>query len=765
MRRLIFLIACVGTLMHARSPYDSLSSIESYLAHMPEFVSPEGGDWQHPYYLGFFDRYRENWTYKLKRAVGMRPHLWDATEFRSLLERVIEKVSRRAERLQDVKERESGMQGVSSAHLINDFDTIHATSYTHLIVFGDTQGSIHSVARCLRECVKRGYLTEDLRVGQDGVAFIFLGNVVSRSPYTLETLSLILHLIDKNPDAVFLVQGDLESGQNWINYSMRQALQVRIMGRVDIEDIPFQDDIDKLFSLLPEMVKVVSDDAAIPSALYCVNDVYILSQDELIQAHACIAAEQLSLFSKPRLGVEFFGWYQGVPLWSIFSAPNLLHRENYNFFYDAFAHVYFDPTSADWCIERTIQNAVSPAGFETTCFNISWGFLQQDHPQPVTNPVLKTAIVRGMSTAEMLSPEDVGLFMSKQIERYNVQAVSSPAQPLHIPAYLTTFNWNVIDPTLRSQAINIFDRQYIDRMMGQDKTHVSLMPDARVAEMLAQNGNQYYFFFSDDMYADAKKFTHFITYRLPFSFELAALAKECIERFPGARVACVCEGSLPDEALTAFPELLAERGGCNVKRIIYFEGQYNLTGVYQQIRAHKPEVVIMLTSDPVARAIARGVGADVAVGILFMGTSTCAHYNFRSTMKSLGLRYVCSSVTLNPETNTSQIAQEYRSLFSSELVPFDTFSFERYLAIDLLHNLMLRTGSIDPAVLYKACTDWNAYAYKGITLTYDPVYRSLATDIWLFEDERAQQLSKTDLLVWLPAKKTISQPAPAQITV
>lgn len=81
---------------------------------------------------------------------------------------------------------------------------------SHIVVFGDMHGSIHSYVRNLWRLVEMGFLDEQLQITDSKGYMILLGDLVDRGRYSVEVLFLSMLLKLNNPDKVFIIRGNHE---------------------------------------------------------------------------------------------------------------------------------------------------------------------------------------------------------------------------------------------------------------------------------------------------------------------------------------------------------------------------------------------------------------------------------------------------------------------------------------------------------------------------------------------------------------------------
>ena len=70
------------------------------------------------------------------------------------------------------------------------------------------------------------------------------------SPYILETLTIILRLLQVNPQNVIYLRGEQEIAHNWLQYGLKSELRIRARHLSDAR-VPLQKDIDAFFNTLP----------------------------------------------------------------------------------------------------------------------------------------------------------------------------------------------------------------------------------------------------------------------------------------------------------------------------------------------------------------------------------------------------------------------------------------------------------------------------------------------------------------------------------
>ncbi len=218
----ILLISLWGSL----TAFTSLPRARSYADANEEFPALTSLRYLRPNYDAFHQSRVPGWFFRMFGS-----GLWGAHDLAALLDKVT------TARLQ------SGFQEDMVVRL-------SATPASRVVVFGDLQGAFHSLVRGLENLKEMGEIDDSLRVVKDDTYIVFNGNVPSRSPYILETLTLVLELMERNPQRVFYIRGGLELPGNWYEFGLKQELRLRC-GHLSEERVPLEREVNRFFATLP----------------------------------------------------------------------------------------------------------------------------------------------------------------------------------------------------------------------------------------------------------------------------------------------------------------------------------------------------------------------------------------------------------------------------------------------------------------------------------------------------------------------------------
>lgn len=126
---------------------------------------------------------------------------------------------------------------------------ISPSAKARFIIWGDLTGAYHSLVRGLKKVVDLGILNKNLKLVRPDDYIVFMGDAAGRSPFLMEMESLIMTLMDRNPDHVIYLMGNTEMKQEWHPYGMQEEFKLKA-GYVDsVANLTKQ--MDRFFETLP----------------------------------------------------------------------------------------------------------------------------------------------------------------------------------------------------------------------------------------------------------------------------------------------------------------------------------------------------------------------------------------------------------------------------------------------------------------------------------------------------------------------------------
>ena len=187
----------------AINEFNTLEHLQQYAARQPEDPPTLDKNWLDPDYSDFHRQQQHNFIFRILHHLGLEvPHDWSTEVFQELLSKITK---------QRLKNK---LRGKKIARLV-------LQEPSNFYIWGDVHGAYHSLVRGLTELYDQKIIDNNLKIIAPNTYFIFNGDFINRSAYTLETLTIALLLLEKNPENVFYIRGKHENNNHWKNYALK----------------------------------------------------------------------------------------------------------------------------------------------------------------------------------------------------------------------------------------------------------------------------------------------------------------------------------------------------------------------------------------------------------------------------------------------------------------------------------------------------------------------------------------------------------------
>lgn len=383
-----------GPLPSYPESFKTLDDVVAYAKSTDEFVSMDNKDFLKPSYESYYKKKFE--TGFLKRVAhrirgllvtcgilkapafsfeGLQKLLADVAKFRS----------------------DAGFKG-------NFVQRTLVEPQSQFIVVGVLQGAFHSFVRTLSKLQEMGKLTKNLEFTDPKIIMVLLGNVVNRSPYTSETLALVLRLLKNNPRQVIYCRGTNEFDFYWVQHTLRRELELgaRFLSK---EEIPLFKEVSAFFATLPlelyGIMQYKSSEKELPYIAFSAfvedkklaekikENLYpkflegvgdggsdILDLENFNKEVMIVASQQIVLKAsirdiRKRDSFEKMDGLRSLPpendalVWTILSCPTASYRNGLKFMYDAFGLISGGKDFDDWKLtlyNRHVESKLSTFG-------------------------------------------------------------------------------------------------------------------------------------------------------------------------------------------------------------------------------------------------------------------------------------------------------------------------------------------------------------------------------------------------------------------
>ena len=359
----------VHTNLEARY-FNTLREMEQYAKQMPEYPEADDNNWSQPGFINFYRQLKNSWFDRLLIKLGLKQSaLWQIEDFASLLKDVL------------VNQELNSYSGRFVIH-------VTPSPGDRFVLWGDLEGAYHSLIRDLSVLKRRRVINDELEIIQPHVYF------VNRSPYILETLTVVLQLMKKNPQQVFYIRGYGEDKENWYDLGTKDELREK-GGHITQEDkdIPLGAEIKRFFNTLPLALYIIAEQQKDEVTIIRISS-HAGSTDEInehlmgnffelsdkkypalyklfdrkqttkkVNIAAIIKSEDRSWRYTQTQGLVRLGFEEGAISWSLLSAPTGTYRYLYEFFWDAFVVLRIFDRLSEWTLSLYNQDVRENLGF------------------------------------------------------------------------------------------------------------------------------------------------------------------------------------------------------------------------------------------------------------------------------------------------------------------------------------------------------------------------------------------------------------------
>ncbi|MBX9621656.1 MAG: ABC transporter substrate-binding protein [Alphaproteobacteria bacterium] len=653
-----------------------------------------------------------------------------------------------------------------------DFNPAHIllhplTKDEEFYIWGDLQGAFHSLVRTLNDLKEKNIMGDDFQIVNPHHYFIFNGNVIGRSAYNLETLSLIITLILKNPQNVIYLKGPHEEKRFWLNLGLRNELEI-LEKDLSFEETALELLISQFFSTLPETLYLAETKQEInkyitisPRSPYFIDSEILRASlhDKLMTSFQAIEvnnqrSKKTSLLIVAHLrGIEdeirYYRELHGVDLlppeggathWSIFSSPLEAHQEHFNFNFDAYAILKVSTSLNESVLTRVTRELRKENHFHETNFDLLSGVpLDISSQQRVSfEPEYE---VRMGSTLDLTETSSI---LGERLRRgLDLRIRKANKEGGLNGGFLRLFFAN--DKYTPSLTL-----QNVQRFISEDKTTLILSPlgtpTTKSLVPLSEKGKILVLFpYTGGNIFRAPELKNFINYRASYAEEASTLVRYARDVLFSQRYAFFFQDDdYGRTLLNAAKKILIEQ--YNIPEDAICEASYQRNTVLvdraaMKIEQFTPDVIFFFSTYPPSRALIEKIGVQKLSNVNLMGISflTDRFQEYASGIldpeqQGKGLNFIISRVVPNPENSTIEIVKEYQIEMAREYpdVRLDVDSLEGYINASILLYIL---ESIDRPYshekILQVVQKIKNLNFKGLILNFDPQTQSLSKNVWL----------------------------------
>ncbi len=641
------------------------------------------------------------------------------------------------------------------------------------IIWGDIMGALHSLTRSLTHLRTEGIIDNNFTVIKADTYLIFNGNLVNRSPYSLETLAVVLRLLQQNPRNVVYVQGKHEQKEIWPNHALATELRTQCNHR-NSEEIPFFENVIQFFDTLPLAAYIQTHYSDFTPTLIRISNLgfdetlnikeadhasFLLQGVDEITPHALTDTSPTPSFVDIRAIIEsreyLDGTYyyletkglsltspdRGSCCWVQLSCPTYVYQKMFNFHYDTFTQLKMGKAIEETALELNRQDMLTQNGFSKTSYDIITGTKITDTYKPKADirtnsqkitPDKRNEFVIGMITDFSNNTGTTGELLCEgtwtKIRQINHDKQGINGKNIRLimldNASETHIAHDKIKELLENYKTNLLLTPYD---METINAALPFIKSKQLLTLFCRNGSQ-------TIRESSLKYV--INYRTSYYNEAFAIVDYAAQTLFLRKFAlCYHNDSNRNSALDGARDALKKHGISEWIEVPYSTDVTNLDQAVKKLSKTTPHAVVLLGSGNPSTALLLKVGIPYLFNKHVLCISSLSN-SFGIFSQQKGISSIFTRLVPNPADKSLQITREYldhMKEYAPEEVP-TIDGFEGYLNMCLLIDVAEKmSGEITAEKIITAFESMNNYHFKDLVLTFDPASRELVAhkQLWI----------------------------------
>jgi ABC-type branched-subunit amino acid transport system substrate-binding protein len=743
--------------------FDRLSDVVQYAQNLSEYPPYDLSSQGYPLFNSFNKSHKNTYLNQLLTFFGFKKDI------------DIEQFSKKLHRLVNQRELDGYFDDFVQKFFTND--------QIDWYLLGPLYGAFHSLVRVLQELESKKIIDNNLKIINPMNNFVFSGNVTSYSPYGIETLYLLITLLERNPDQVFLLRDKGASPFRMDN--IKDELQERF----NVSSASIEKNIERFLNTLPLAIYIVSSeedilrisDSSEYSLLQEEQWAYFF-EDKMNESFKIKDIEPSSKKIALKTFIELYTVSKSTDQlnrlhytkrdeknsWDLFSSPVEYFKNTFNFHYDSFVVLTTGKYFMNWQVSLFAQNINTMDGFrKIRMFNVSSGqevysFNQNERieyfkeqiqlAQEVEQAYRKQCNIAETASMELVSakkdsersekqenvlPIGTSTDFSRSLKGWSkllqkglglaIDNVNSNGGIDGTQIQLIFLN-DAYDPKLTRINIETFLNDFhADMTLGSNGTanleaYLDLIKEKKVLAIFPNTGA-----FRDP------NLTYVLHFGPSYQDEGYAVTKYALGRSNYERFAFFYQNDgYGLELLAGAKDALKGIADKEVIEISYDPMTADVSEQIRQIREFKPDVIAFFSLPTVTQNVIRQLGAEFLHNKLFVGNNRLGDRGFANFLQEQALTVIIPQLVPNPKTSDTALAQEFREIARAEKVPIDAISLMGYLQallfLDILKNIKRPFTKERFVTAFESIHD---YTFKGLKFSFDPKKRQLSHVIWI----------------------------------
>lgn len=716
-----FLSLCLATVVIFGKAHrlDTLDDFVRYAATLPESTA-WSGDWQNPDFDNVIFSQSPSILDRFVDTMGFGAIKWHLADLKDLLLRVT------AQR--KVKTYEQGIGELIGAE------------GDKFIFLGDLHGAFHSFLRDLQELERQGLITQGLKIA-NGSRVVLLGNVIARSPYSLQLLTLICLLLERNPDRFFLMGSENEKNGFWDNFlNMRIALITynRPWWESNLKKprspaLPLENELTEFFNSLPDTLVLRYKDVALGKVYFAQEQI---NPDLLVQAStkALILGDTQQMgMAKRYAGLKFVGYNYGTTCWSIMSSPVTANQDHLGFYLDSFVILTLGKNFRDGSLTHYFRDVRKKEGFSKYYADLLSGIVRSSENEmkkfqkmPFCKFGSMSALFGGYGAAGVPIKQGIDIAVAQLNDQGGVNG--------HL-LYPVVFDDEYEGRLAGIYARKLTDEYGIDIFVGPQGTptlkgYLDRVKKGEIAVLFPRSGAV--MFYNKDL-------KYIVNSIASVADEVHALMDQMVNEFKIKTFSFVYPADdfgLPFMATVR--EELKKHGITSTYDVTYEHGQTDFTEQLKKMRESTDEGAgIFMTGNAPIREFLSGLGMEFFLSKAVFATSFLDSRPFNQFVEERGIRFTMSFPIPDPRGVDLPIFRDLLKALKPYALDYNAAIFEGYLAVRLFADALAHlTPPFTKEAVLRYFEGLKNYNFAGLDLTFRPEFRDLNLPVFIMTSER-----------------------------
>ena len=585
------------------------------------------------------------------------------------------------------------------------------------------------------------------------------------SPYNLETLSLVLGLMQANPAEVIYVAGQHEYENYWQSYGLKTELLERI------SDQSFVHYIAQFFAILPRSILLIDKCGKdivrignLPSNTQQFNESSCSSLIKKLQTgqmKVCMLKKSqpnLDVMASIKGGKRLISYAQdpglvllpsetAVVTWSVFSAPNRIYQEYFKFFFDAYVVLRIGASFAQSTLELYHQDVRYLTGFtKAGTYEVTTGRPVSSKQQMIQEkaPLIigcTLSLSKGVAAQGRQVRDGITLCINEQNQKGGIRGHRIEV----------IFMDDEYSPEKARQNVEGFMKRY-KKSLSEGTLFLGNLgsPTLQAYLDLVKKSEVFVFFpITGAPLFRKPDLRGIVHWRTSYENEAKGLVSYTLKNYPQTTFAFLYQNdSYGLGALEGARKVLEAAGIKGSLEVPYERNSTSFKNAVDKIKASSAQAIGFFSTSFAATEFIRQAGVEYFIGKKLFALSDLAEDSFKRFAHEKGLDMVIAQFSPDPKTSSLQIIQEYRAaLHAQGRTEVDVFMLEGFIAANLMIYILNKSDKdFSHASINKVIASIIDLDFKGLHLSFNEQTRELANLLWL-------DVGLPEWIVWPPKPK------------